>query len=149
MWRPNLSIWYHGNYVYGHGCQLPLMSIKLIHHKQLFASKLAIEIHLKVLYMNVSGRTNILLQYFCMMPKTKLILNSVRHHAHYRSSIKNKASSTKFGCSPMVSNLLSHVWLFSLAFFFSTSAQKVLTRTVDSNRVQRSLAAEAQPLNGI
>ena len=43
----------------------------------------------------------------------------------------------------MVSNPLSYVRLFSLAFFCSASTQTVLTHTVGSNRVQRSLAVEA------
>ena len=38
--------------------------------RRLFASKLAIQVQLKVLYMEVSGRTSSLLQYFYMMPKT-------------------------------------------------------------------------------
>ena len=43
----------------------------------------------------------------------------------------------------MVSSPLSHVQLFSLAFFCSASTQTVLKHTVGSNRVQRSLAPEA------
>ena len=43
----------------------------------------------------------------------------------------------------MVSNPLSHVRSFYLAFFSSASTQTVLTRTVGSNRVQRSLAVDA------
>ena len=53
------------------------------------------------------------------------------------------SSSRKFWCSPMVSSPLSHVRLFSLAFFCSASTQTVLTHTAGSNRVQRSLAVEA------
>ena len=45
--------------------------------------------------------------------------------------------SKKFGCSPMVSNPVSHVRLFSLAFFCSALTKTVLTRTVSSNRVHR------------
>ena len=37
---------------------------------------------------------------------------------------------------------MSHVWLFNLVFFCSASTQTVLTCTVGSNRVQRSLAVE-------
>ena len=36
----------------------------------LFTSKLAIQVELKVLYLEVSGRTSNLLQYSYMMPKT-------------------------------------------------------------------------------
>ena len=43
----------------------------------------------------------------------------------------------------MVSNPLSHVRLFCLVFFSSALTQTVLTHTVGSNRVQRSLALEA------
>ena len=43
----------------------------------------------------------------------------------------------------MVSSPLSHVQLFSSAFFCSASTQTVLKHTVGGNRVQRSLAVEA------
>ena len=64
-------------------------------------------------------------------------------HATEAPPTINLPSSRKFWCSPMVSSPVSHVWLFSLAFFCSASTQTVLTCTVGSNRVQRSLAVEA------
>ena len=54
----------------------------------------------------------------------------------------NLPSSRKFSCLLMITNLLSHVQLFSLALFCSTSTQTVLMCMVSSNRVQRSLAVE-------
>ena len=111
--------------------------------RRLFASKLAIPVQLKVLHVEVSGRTSNLLQYSYMMPKT---INfgqrwDTTHTTEAPTTIKFP-SSRKFWYSPMVSNPLSHVQLFSLAFFCSASTQTVLMHTVGSNRVQRSLAVE-------
>ena len=89
----------------------------------LFASKLAIQVELKVLYLEVSGRTSNLLQYSYMMPKTINIgqrWNTT--HATEAPPTINFPSSWKFWCSPMVSSPFSHVWLFSLALFCSASA---------------------------
>ena len=112
--------------------------------RRLFASKLAIQVQLKVLYLEVSGRTSSLLQYSYMMPKTINIGQwwDTTHATEAPPTI-DLSSSRKFWCSPMVSSPLSHVRLFSLAFFCSASTQTVLTHTVGSNRVQRSLAVEA------
>jgi len=108
----------------------------------LFASKLAIQVQLKVLYVEVSGRTNSLLQYSYMMPKTiNLRQRWDTTHTTEAPPIIN-LPSRKFWCSPMVRSPLSHVRLFSLAFFCSASTQTVLTHMVGSNRVQRSLAVE-------
>ena len=112
--------------------------------RRLFAPKLAIQVQLKVLYVEVSGRTSSLLQYSYMMPKTINIGQwwDTTHATEAPPTI-NFPSSRKFWCSPMVSSPLSHVRLFSLAFFCSASTQTVLTHMVSSNRVQRSLAVEA------
>ena len=73
MWSPKLYVRYHGNRIYGRGYQLPLISIKPIfersRRRRLLATKLAILIQLKVVYMKVSGRTSSLLQYSYKMPK--------------------------------------------------------------------------------
>ena len=94
--------------------------------------------------LQVSGRTSSLQQYSYMMPKT---INIGQRwdttHATEAPPTIDSPSSRKFLCSPMVSSPLSHVRLFSLAFFCSASTQTVLTHTVASNRVQRSLAVEA------
>ena len=78
-----------------------------------------------------------------MMPKT---INIGQRwdttHATEAPSTINFPSSRKFWCSLMVSSPLSHVRLFSLAFFCSASTQIFLTHTVGSNRIQRSLADE-------
>ena len=107
----------------------------------LFASKLAIQVQLKVLYLEVSGRTSSLQQYSYMMPKT---INIGQRwdttHATEAPPTIDLSSSRKFWCSPMVSSPLSHVRLFSLVF---CSTSTVLMHTVGSNRVQRSLAVEA------
>ena len=54
---------------------------------RLLATKLAIQIQLKVVYMKVSGRASTLLQYSCMMLKTWMML---RHYACYRSTTLQK-----------------------------------------------------------
>ena len=111
--------------------------------RRLFASKLAIQVQLKVLYLEVSGRTSSLQQYSYMMPKT---INIGQRwdttHATEAPPTIDLSSCRKFWCSPMVSSPLSHVRLFSLVFFCSPSTQTVRTHTVGSNRVQRSLAVE-------
>ena len=105
--------------------------------QRLFASKLAIQVQLKVLYVEVSGRTSNLLQYSYMTPKTG-------HYGRYRSTTNN---TLLFFQKVLVfsdsKQSIEHVRLFSLAFFCSVSTQTVLTHTVGSNRVQRSLAVEA------
>ena len=99
--------------------------------RQLFASKLAIQAQLKVLYLEVSGKTSSFQQYSYMMPKT---INIGQRwdttHATEAPPTKDLSSSRKFWCSLMVSSPLSHVRLFSLAFFCSASTQTVLTHTV-------------------
>ena len=94
--------------------------------------------------MEVCGRTSSLLQYPYIMPKTINIgLRWDTTHATEAPPTINLPSSRKFWGSPRVSNPLSYIRLFSLAFFCSASTQTVLTHTVSSNRVQRSLAVEA------
>jgi len=111
--------------------------------QQLFASKLAIQVQLKVLYLEVSVRTSSLQQYSYMMPKTINIGQrcDTTHTTEAPPTI-NFPSSRNFWCFSMVSSPLSHIRLFSLAFFCSTSTQTVLTHTVGSNRVQRSAVTE-------
>ena len=112
--------------------------------RRLFASKLAKQVQLTVLYVEVSGRTTSLLQHSYMMPKTINIGQQWdTTHATEAPPTIDLSSSRKFWCSPMVSSPLSHVRLFSLAFFCSASTQTVLIYMVGSNRVQRSLAVEA------
>ena len=111
--------------------------------RRLFASKIAIKVQLKALYVEVSGRTSSLLRYSCMMPKTINIGQQWdTMHATEAPPTIDLPSSRKFWCSLMVSNPVSHVRLFSLVFFCSASTQTVLTRTVGSNRIQKSLAVE-------
>ena len=111
--------------------------------RQRFASKLAIQVQLKIPYLEVSGRTSSLQQYSYLMPKTINIgQRSDTTHATEAPPTIDLSSSRMFWCSLMVSSPLSHVRLFSLAFFCSASTQAVLTHTVGSNRVQRSLAVE-------
>ena len=50
--------------------------------RRLLASKLAIQVQLKALYVEVSGRTSSLLQYSCMMPKTLLCTQLNKHIAY-------------------------------------------------------------------
>ena len=75
----------------------------------LLATKVAVQIQLKALYMEVSGRTSSLLQYSCMTSKLLLV---VRHYTCYRSTTNNKLSSRKFWYSLMVSNPLISVSVF-------------------------------------
>ena len=112
--------------------------------RRLFASKLAIQVQLKVLCLEVSGRTSSLQQYSYMMPKTINIGQrwDIMDATEAPPTI-DLSSSRKFWCSLMVSSPLSHVRLFSLAFFCSALTQTVLMHTVGSNRIQSSLAVEA------
>ena len=96
--------------------------------RRLFTSKLAIQVQLKVLYVEVSWRSSSLLQYSYMMPKTIIIGQRWDNtHATEAPPTINFSSSRKFWCSPMVSSPLSHVRLFSLTFFCSALTQIVLT----------------------
>ena len=84
-------------------------------------------VHFQICYTNST-----ILQYSCIMPK---ILNSCET-LHMLQKLES------FGV-PMISNLPSYLWLFSLAFFCTTSTQTAFMWMVSSNRVQRSLAVEA------
>ena len=76
----------------------------------LLATKLAILIQLKVVYMKVSGRTSSLLQ---------------KQHQQQAYLLPER-----FLYSLMVSNLLSHAQMFCLEFFCSALTQTVLMCTV-------------------
>ena len=103
-------------------------------------TKLAIQIQLKVLYVEVPGRTSSLLQYSCKMPKS---MNSGQRrdttHATEATPTTSLPSSRKFWYSPTVSNPASHDRLFCLAFFCSASTQTVLMRTIGTTEYKGHL----------
>ena len=100
-------------------------NIRRSRRRRLLATKLATLIQLKVVYMEVSGRTSILLQYCCMMI-------AVRHYARYRSTTLNKLTFFQkvLVFSDGKQSFKPYVRLFCLAFFCSASTQTVLMRTV-------------------
>ena len=111
--------------------------------QRLFPSKISIQVQLEVLYMEVSGRTSSLLWYSCMMPKTTNIEQwwDTTHATEAPPTI-DLPSSRSFG----VHWWQAIYWAMSNCLVWCSSVphwHKQFSRTVSSNRVQRSLAVEA------
>ena len=103
---------YHGNHICWCSYQLPLISIKSIFENisskaeqktTVARTKLAILIQLKVVHMNVSGRTSSFLQYSCKMPKI-INIGQRRDTTHTTEATPTTSlpSSRKFWYSLMV-----------------------------------------------